>query len=106
MVAQSHDPLFTTLIGVPLTCSFLIEKLNMLLFSLGYNPSLYSGHSFQIGAATTAAVAHIPDHMIRTLGRWNSDCYCSYIRTSCKSLREAQQAGLTCNEVKVVVVEF
>ena len=64
MVAQSHDPLFTTLKGAPLILSFLIEKLKMLLLNLGYNPFLYSGHSFQIGAATTAAAAHIPDHMI------------------------------------------
>ena len=72
MVAQSHDPLFTTLTGAPLTRSFLIEKLKMLLLSLGYNPSLYNGHSFRVGAATTAAAAHIPDYMIQTLGRWNS----------------------------------
>ena len=41
MAAQSHDPLFTTLTGVPLTCCFIIEKLKTLLFSLSYNPSLY-----------------------------------------------------------------
>ena len=76
MVAQSHDPLFTTLKKASLTLSFLIEKLKMLLLNLGYNPSLYSDHSFQIGAATTPAAAHIPDNILRTLSRWNSDCYC------------------------------
>ena len=92
MAAQPHEPLFTTLAGTPLTRAFVIDKLKILLSKLGYNPALYSGHSFQIGAATTAAAANIPDHMIRTLDRWTSDCYCRYIRTSHESLQQAQQA--------------
>ena len=35
----------------------------------------YSGHSLRIGAATTAAQCGIPDHIIKTLGRWQSDAY-------------------------------
>ena len=92
MAAQPHDPLFTSLAGTPLIWAFVIDKLKILLSKLGYNPSLYSGHSFRVGAATTAAAANIPDHMIRTLGRWTSDCYCRYIRTSHESLQQAQQA--------------
>ena len=92
MGAQPRDPLFTTIGGSPLTRAFFIDKLMNLLSRLGYNPSFYSGHSFRVGAATSAAEANIPDHMIRTLGRWNSDCYTRYIRTSQQSLRQAQQA--------------
>ena len=90
--AQPQDPVFTTLTGTPLTRAFVIDKLKILLSRLGYDSALYSGHSFRIGAATTAAAAKIPDHMIRTLGRWTSDCYCRYIRTSHASLQQAQQA--------------
>ena len=71
MLAQPQDPLFTTLTGAPWTCSFVIDKLKMHLSHLGYNPILYTGHSFWIGAATTAADAHISNHTIRTIGRWN-----------------------------------
>ena len=40
----------------------------------------YCGHSFRIGAATTAAVGGIEDSVIKTLGRWESAAYCRYVR--------------------------
>ena len=44
----------------------------------------YLGHSFRIGA--TAAAVGIPDHLIKTLGRWISYAYQIYIRTPTKVL--------------------
>ena len=41
----------------------------------------FSGHSFRIGAATTAAHNWIPDHLIKTLGRWESNADQLYIKT-------------------------
>ena len=41
----------------------------------------YNTHSFRIGAATAAAAAGMPDWLIKTLGRWSSDAYLTYVRT-------------------------
>ena len=50
------------------------------------NPSLYAGHSFRIGAATSAAAAGIPAHMVQALGCWSSDAFKFYTRSSRDSL--------------------
>ena len=46
----------------------------------------YAGHSFRIGAATTAARQGLQDCQIKTLGRWESSAYTKYIRTSPETL--------------------
>ena len=40
----------------------------------GKSPEKYSSHSFQIEAASMAAAAGISDSLIKSLGRWGSDC--------------------------------
>ena len=40
------------------------------------------GSQFPLGAATTGARVGLPDHPIKTLGRWSSDAYKLYIRSS------------------------
>ena len=46
----------------------------------GVDITQYSGHSFRIGAASTAAAVGIEDSLIKTLGRWESTAYLSYVR--------------------------
>jgi hypothetical protein len=58
----------------------------------GYNSTLYNGHSFRIGASTSAWSVNIQDHLIKTLGRWPTDSYCRYIRTSKETIQKAQKA--------------
>ena len=75
-------PLFIYEDGTPLSRSRLVQAVRSALTSIGtIDLSRYTGHSFRIGAATTAARAGIPDSMIQTLGRWKSSSFLSYIRT-------------------------
>ena len=46
----------------------------------------FTGHSFHIGAATSAAEQGLPDWLIQTLGRWQSSAYTTYIRTPKETL--------------------
>ena len=77
----SPGPPFIFPDGSPLTRDLLNSKIRNLLVSCGVVGD-YMGHSFRIGAATTAARVGLPDHLIKTLGRWSSDAYKLYIRTS------------------------
>jgi hypothetical protein len=76
----SAGPLFVRSNGVPLTRTYLSERLRRLLSDAGI-PGNFSSHSFRIGAATSAALAGVPDHLFQTLGRWFSSAYLTYIRT-------------------------
>ena len=58
--------------GRALTHERLVER-------AGVDSSHYSGHSFRIGAATTAAACGLQDLLIKMLGRWESVAYTVYI---------------------------
>ncbi len=73
--------LFLSADGRPLTKSRFILKIREALSYLGIDSSQYAGHSFRIGAATTAAAQGIQDSVIQMLGRWRSSAYQLYIRT-------------------------
>ncbi len=81
----SSGPLFCYTDGRPLTCQLLSSTVQSIVRLAGL-PGNYSGHSFRIGAATTAASRGVPVHLIKTLGPWSSDAYQRYIRTSAYSL--------------------
>ena len=93
MGVNNDSPLFveSELCTSPLTRDSFISFLRQLLTRLGYKDFQYCGHSFRIGAATSAAAAGVEDHVIQALGRWASDCYIRYIKTDRTIVRNAQE---------------
>ncbi len=77
---KSAGPLFRFIDGKPLTRQRLVTAVKVALEEAGVEPGQYSGHSFRIGAATTAAARGLEDSTVRTLGRWKSLAYLEYIK--------------------------
>ena len=73
-------PLFQWDNLLPLSKSKFVDHVRQALLAANIPAHLYSGHSFRIGAATTAASAGIEDSTIQTLGRWKISAYLLYIR--------------------------
>ena len=74
--------------GQPLTKPKFIHHVRSALQGAGLPYSDFTGHSFRIGAATTAAKAGVEDSMIQTQGRWSSAAFLVYIRTPKESLAQ------------------
>ena len=74
-------PFFLFKDGHPLTRDRLVTEMRKAMSLAGVDSKHYSGHSFRIGAATTAAARGLQDSLIKTLGRWESAAYTLYIRT-------------------------
>ena len=88
-IQRGYGPLFIWYSGHYLTCEALSHILKELVGAAGWNPSSFSSHSFRIGAATTAAATGLPDWLIQSLGRWESDSYLHYICTPSAPLEDA-----------------
>ena len=77
---KKEGPLFLFPNGSYLTRQRLVVAVREALRKAGLDPAKYSGHSFRIGAATTAARRGMEDSVIKTLGRWRSLAYLEYIQ--------------------------
>lgn len=79
-------PLFVFSNGTPLSRVDLVKHMRAALSQAGVDTSHFSGHSFRIGAASTAARAGYNDSFIQTLGRWKSSAFTAYVRTPAEDL--------------------
>ena len=84
MVDRGNTPglLFKWADGRYLTREKFVVHVRLALSAAGLMATNYAGHSFLIGAATTAARCGIQDALIKMLRRWESLAYTRYIRTA------------------------
>jgi hypothetical protein len=80
--ATSPGPLFLISPNVPVSRNQFNVFLSQALSFNGFDLSRYKSHSFRIGSATEAAASGHTDSQIRQMGRWKSDAFKSYIRSS------------------------
>ena len=76
---RGSDLLFTWSNGHYLTRNRFVLEVRKALSAVGIKAEDYAGHSFRVGAATTATKKGIQDPLIKTLGRWQSSAYTLYI---------------------------
>ena len=69
-----------------ITKQWFVGHIRNTLNTLGLPQHNYAGHSFRIGAATTAALAGVEDSTIQTLGRWQSAAFLQYVRMPSEQL--------------------
>ena len=58
--------------GTPLTSQSLVVAMQQALQKTGLEVARFTGHSFHIGTATTAAQVGLSDSLIKALGQWKS----------------------------------
>ena len=76
-----EGPFFLDTSSNPVTKQRFVTRIREVLTAIGLPQHQFAGHSFRIGAATTAATAGIEDSTIQTLGRRHSAAFLQYIRT-------------------------
>ncbi|XP_070204767.1 uncharacterized protein [Littorina saxatilis] len=85
LCCPGNSPLFACASGRPVLREEFETVLKRALVFCQVDPSHYHSHSFRIGAATAAAERGLSDAQIRQLGRWKSDAFKTYIRSSWRS---------------------
>ncbi|CAG2194548.1 unnamed protein product [Mytilus edulis] len=75
-----NGPLFCFMDGKPIPRQYFTRQLQLSLQWAGCDTAVYKGHSFRIGAASSAAMMGISSDNIQLMGRWHSDAYKKYIR--------------------------
>ena len=90
--SSAPGPLFVFRNWQFLTRAALISNLQAALQKLCLVHTNYNGHSFRIGAATTAAQSGIEDSLIQTLRRWKSEAYKIYTKIPQAQLASVSRA--------------
>lgn len=79
---EKSGPLFCHFSGAPLTRYQFSAMLNKTLDYAGIDSKHFKCHSFRIGGATALSMAGRSIEEIKSMGRWKSSAYKSYIRAN------------------------
>ena len=71
-------PFFMDLAGGTIIKPWFVRQIRDFLSGLGLPQDQYAGHSFRIGAATTAAQNGVADSIFKNFGRWQSAAFLQY----------------------------
>ena len=85
--AHLSGPLFSFMDGTPISRKFFSQHLQFSLKWAGLDHTNFKGHSFRIGAATSAAAMGIDEQTIQIMGRWHSSAFRKYIRIPTLALK-------------------
>ena len=66
--------------NAPLHTRKVMDVIRDLMYAVGEDPYQFGTHSMRIGGATALFAAGADPTVIRTMGRWSSDCYRLYVR--------------------------
>ena len=80
--AGPEDPAFTFAPGKFVSYSSFTLRLKSLLKKSGYDPCLYSGHSFRRGGASFLHACGGTALMVQASGDWSSQCFTRYLYMS------------------------
>ena len=83
---NAPGPLFRNGDRSPLHRRQFVLRVQGALTQAGVSGELFNGHSFRIGAATSASQAGVSETTIKILGRWQSMAYQGYIRPATPAL--------------------
>ena len=72
-------PLFLLQSGNLVSHQVLITAVRNALSSAGLDGTLFNGHSFRIGAATSTTLDRVPESTIKLMGRWRSSAFTRYL---------------------------
>ena len=72
--------MFTKQNKLAITRAQFFQTLRQVIKKAGFDDSKIKGHSFRIGAATTAASLGFTEDQIQRMERWRSDAVKKYIR--------------------------
>ena len=81
-----------------------VRDVRSALQAAGIDSERYLGHSFHIGAMSTAAWCGLQDSLIKTLNHWESMAYSLYIRTPRETLCTVSCLLVACQTEKPVSV--